>query len=134
MKTGSYGPVFLRSFIFENQKTGLEKRPDCGPVRSFCGPRTGPAKTTFFLHLYIASFNLMPGDSPPARHRHCVGFHRSVYITDRPIIGRLLFTSAFIRFPCKYVTTRLDHVTDTSLFVYYLFNRTILYFPSLVSP
>ena len=51
------------------------------------------------LILYMALLDSMPADSPPARHRHCTGFHISVCIIDRPVIGQLLFASASIHSP-----------------------------------
>ena len=36
VSTSSYGPVFFRSSILKNQKTGPEKRSDRSPVQSSC--------------------------------------------------------------------------------------------------
>src|SRR5277367_4811428 len=48
--TGCYGPVFFRSFVSESERPRPVVRSFSGPVRSslrsFCGPRTGPANTT----------------------------------------------------------------------------------------
>ena len=53
-------------------------------------------------------------------------FYFSVHIIDQPTLGRSLFASDLFFFclPCRYITTRPDHVTVAFSFVY-SFSHTI---------